>query len=358
MAGTRLKSSQRIVFSYESILGGFFCLFGLSFGSFLNVCIHRLPRRIMLLDERDELLRSQADASRIEHVNQQLRALLISRTRSRCPHCKQGIAWYDNIPVLSWLLLRGRCRACRGPISPRYIAVELLTGALFVACYFGFDDIWVAARFCALSFFLVGLVFTDAEWKLLPDALTLPGLAVGLISSIFVPVRDLTLRALVPAARVSTGLAGPQTHASWRLLSLAQSALGAFAGAAFIYGAGVLYMRMRSDLRERGQAAMGLGDVKLMAMIGAFLGLTLTVVTMFVASITGSLFGVFVVLRVWLKRRQREHLRTAPPGHAWQSALVAFRHFQVPFGVFLGSAALFAAFFGDALVRWYAGLFG
>lgn len=346
------------MFSYESIAGGFFCLFGLAFGSFLNVCIHRLPRRIMLLDERDQLLRSQADAVHLEDVNRQLRALLISRTRSRCPHCKQGIAWYDNVPVLSWLVLRGHCRNCRGPISPRYIAVELLTGALFVVCYIGFDDIWMAARFCALSFFLVGLIFTDAEWKLLPDALTLPGLAVGLISSIFVPVHDLTLRALVPAAaRVSTDV-GSQAHASWRLLSLAQSALGAIAGAAFIYGAGVLYMRMRPDLREHGHAAMGLGDVKLMAMIGAFLGLTLTAVTMFAASIAGSLFGIFVVIRVWLKRRQRERVRSMPAGHAWQSAMMAFRHFQVPFGVFLGTAGLFAAFFGDALVRWYAGFFG
>jgi leader peptidase (prepilin peptidase)/N-methyltransferase len=240
------------------------------------------------------------------------------------------------------------------------MAVELITAATFIACYFAFDFTWLALKFCAFSFFLLGLIFTDAEWKLLPDALTLPGLAIGLISSLIVPLHDIAIRALIPATRgpaptfADTGI----THGPWRLMSLAQSAGGALVGAAFIYGAGILYLRMRPDLRAHGHAAMGLGDVKLMAMIGAFLGITLAAVTMFAASIAGSLFGIFVVIRVWLKRLHRERARRLPQNRAWQSAVMAFRYFQVPFGVFLGAAGLFAAFFGNTVVRWYAGFFG
>jgi len=337
----------------DLIIGGLFGLFGLAFGSFLNVCIHRLPRRIMLLDERDRLRMQDlggSNAGRIEAINAQLRALLISRTRSRCPHCSQAIAPYDNVPLLSWIILRGRCRNCRAPISPRYIVVEALTAALFVACYAAFDDLWMAARFSAFCFFLVGLIFTDAEWKLLPDALTLPGLVFGLLSSLAVPLQDIGMRALVFASRPAAG-----DH--WRLLSLAQSAGGALAGAAFIYGAGVLYMRMRPDLRQHGQAPMGLGDVKLMAMIGAFLGVTLTAATMFAASLAGAMFGILVIVRVWLKRARRRRLHSTRPGRAWNSAMIAFRHFEVPFGVFLGVAAILASFYGEAAIRWYAGFF-
>ena len=347
--------------TYELIIAGFFGLFGLAFGSFLNVCIYRLPRRIHLLDERDALFAeaSSRDYPRIAQIDDELRSLRIARTRSACPHCKRRIAWYDNAPVLSWLILRGRCRYCQNPISPRYLAVELITAATFIACYFAFDFTWMALKFCAFGFFLIGLIFTDAEWKLLPDALTLPGLAAGLISSLVVPLHDITIRALIPATRVpAPTFADSMTQGPWRLMSLVQSAGGALAGAAFIYGAGVLYMRMRPDLRAHGHAAMGLGDVKLMAMIGAFLGITLTAVTMFAASIAGSLFGIVIVLRVWLKRLRRERARRPRQPRAWESAVMAFRYFQVPFGVFLGTAALLASFFGNAVVRWYAGFFG
>ena len=348
--------------TYELIIAGFFGLFGLAFGSFLNVCIYRLPRRIHLLDERDALFAdaSSRDYPRVSQIDDELRSLAISRTRSACPNCKHRIAWYDNVPVLSWVILRGRCRHCRGPISARYVAVELITAVMFIACCFAFDFTWMAVKFCAFSFFLIGLIFTDAEWKLLPDELTLSGLAAGLLSSLIVPLHDITIRALVPAARgpAPTWVDSGMTHGPWRLMSLAQSAGGALAGAAFIYGAGVLYMRMRPDLREHGHTAMGLGDVKLMAMIGAFLGITLTAVTMFAASIAGSLFGMFIVLRVWVKRLRRERARKRPQHRAWQSAVMAFRYFQVPFGVFLGAAAFFASFFGNAVVRWYAGFFG
>ena len=224
--------------------------------------------------------------------------------------------------------------------------MELLTALMFVGCYVNFGLTISAMKFCALSFFAIGLIFTDAEWKLLPDALTLPGMVVGLAFSAFTPVNDL-------AARWFPGL-GSGTHASgWRLASLAQSALGAMVGAAFIYGAGMLYLRMRPDLTERGRQAMGLGDVKLMAMVGAFLGATLTVLTMFAASMAGALWGVATVVVVWIKRRRRQRARHMQPGRAWQSAVVAFRYFQVPFGVFLAGMALAAGFFGNSLMQWY-----
>jgi leader peptidase (prepilin peptidase)/N-methyltransferase len=143
--------------------------------------------------------------------------------------------------------------------------------------------------------------------------------------------------------------------ANSHLLSLADSILGAVVGSAFIYGAGAIY------LRARGVEGMGFGDVKLMAMIGAFLGLKLTIFTIFTASIAGSLFGLSTVFAVWMKRTRRRMLRNHEPAsqarrRAWASAAIALRHHQMPFGVFLGSMAMLAFFFGDGFLRWYWGL--
>jgi leader peptidase (prepilin peptidase)/N-methyltransferase len=138
-------------------------LLGLAFGSFLNVCIYRLPRDMSVLNPR----------------------------WSACPHCKRPIAFYDNVPVLSWLLLRGRCRKCQAAITPRYLVIELLTAALFLACAWHFGMTLATVKYCALSFLLLGLIFTDAETKLLPDKMTLTGLGLGIVFSLFVPVNDL-----------------------------------------------------------------------------------------------------------------------------------------------------------------------
>jgi leader peptidase (prepilin peptidase)/N-methyltransferase len=299
-----------------------FFLYGLALGSFLNVCIYRLPREMSVV-----------------------------RPGSACPRCHASIAWYDNVPVLSWLLLRGRCRACRERISLRYLFVELLTGGLFVACYAGFGLTLSTLKFCAFAFLLVGLIFTDAEHKLLPDALTLPGLAVGLGFSLLAPVQDLGSRLL--AAWVELPVS---SEISWRLLSLVDSGLGALVGASFIYGAGAIYRR------ARGVEGMGFGDVKLMGMIGAFLGVKLTVFTLFAASVVGSLFGLAAVLAVWWKRTRRRIERLHEPAaaarkRAWKSARMVYRHYEMPFGVFLGSMALLAAFFGNTVIRWYLGFY-
>ena len=256
---------------------------------------------------------------------------------------------YDNVPVISWLILRGRCRHCKTAISPRYLMIELLTGILFLSFYWYFGLTLSLLKYCTFGFLLLGLIFTDAETKLLPDKLTLPGLALGILFSLLVPVNDLVSQ-LLPG-RVALPLSG---DLSVRLLSLLDSAIGAAVGAAFIYGAGAIY------LRWRGAEGMGFGDVKLMAMVGAFLGMKLTVFTIFTASLAGSLFGLTTVLIVWFKRSHRfaKRLATAQQARAraWQSAQVVYRNYQMPFGVFLGSMALVALFFGDRFIRWYGGL--
>ena len=269
--------------------------------------------------------------------------------RSACPKCKKPIALYDNMPVVSWLLLRGRCRHCKAGISARYVIIELMTGALFIACYWYFGWTLSTLKYCTFSFLVLGLIFTDAETKLLPDKLTLTGLALGLVFSLIVPVNDLA------AQLVGGNVTLPFSEdISMRLMSLLDSLLGAGVGASFIYGAGAIY------LRWRGSEGMGFGDVKLMAMVGAFLGVKQTVFTIFAASVVGSLFGLATVLIVWMKRTHRFMKRLANAQaarkRAWQSAQVVYRNYQMPFGVFLGSMALMACFVGDRLLRWYGGL--
>jgi leader peptidase (prepilin peptidase)/N-methyltransferase len=299
--------------------------YGLCFGSFLNVCIYRLPRGQSVITPR-----------------------------SACPHCGDMIPLYHNLPVLSWLILRGKCRACKQPISPRYLVVEFMTGLLFVSCYIHFGLTLTTLKCIVLGYLLLGLVFTDAETKLLPDAMTLPGLALGILFSLVVPVNDL-------ASQIMPGMISlaARSEISWRLWSLSDSLLGAAVGASFLYGAAAIY------LRARGVEGMGFGDVKLMALIGAFLGTKLTVLTIFAASLAGSLFGISTILAVWMKRLRRIQARSVSSGasshvssnqarrRAWQSARLALRYYEMPFGVFLGGTALLAFFFGKSLLHWY-----
>jgi len=250
---------------------------------------------------------------------------------------------------LSWLILGGRCRYCKNRISPRYLLIELLTGMLFLACYWVFGLTISTLKYCVLSFLLLGLIFTDAETKLLPDKITLPGLPLGVIFSLLVPVNDLASQFLPGMVNLPFS-----SDVTVRLLSLLDSLLGAALGASFIYGASAIY------LRWRGTEGMGFGDVKLMAMVGAFLGIKLTIFTIFTASLAGSLFGLSTVLVVWLKRTHRFMRRLATAAAArrrgWQSAQMVYRYYQMPFGVFLGSMALVAFFFGNQFLHWYRGL--
>jgi leader peptidase (prepilin peptidase)/N-methyltransferase len=297
-------------------------LAGLAFGSFLNVCIYRMPR-----------------------------GLSVVRPRSACPQCKTPIRAYDNIPLFSWLWLRGRCRQCNTPISARYPAVELLTAHLFMDFYSQFGLSMEALKFSVFSFLLVGLAFTDAEHKLLPDRLTLPGVALGLAFSLVVPV-DNFVSSLLPDS-LWPPLA---SSVSWRLQSFVDSALGALVGASFLYGIAVAYARFR------GIEGMGLGDVKLMAMIGAFLGIKLTIFTLFLATLAASLVGIGTIVAVWLKRTRRRMQRRRESAsearrRAWRSAQLVFRGYQMPFGSYLASMAVVALFIGDRFIRWYGSFY-
>ncbi len=287
-------------------------VFGLVFGSFLNVCIYRMPR-----------------------------GLSVVTPRSACPNCKQPIAAYDNIPVVSWLILGGRCRHCKTPISPRYLGVEVLTGVLFAACAWEFGPSLTALKFVMFSFLLLGLIFTDCENRLLPDLLTLPGFFIGLAFSLVVPLRGLFES--LNAANVN-----------WRFLSLADALLAALIGGGFVWAAGELYFRFR------GIPGMGFGDVKLLLMIGAFVGPSMTVLTLFAASLSAAVVGIGMFPAVYGRRRNAISLKRRFPDEkerrqeAYDSAM---RCMRLPFGSFLGAAALFAAFFGERIANWYMGLY-
>lgn len=287
-------------------------VFGLAFGSFLNVCIYRMPR-----------------------------GLSVVAPRSACPNCGTPIAAYDNIPVLSWVVLGGKCRTCKTPISPRYLGVELLTALLFAACVWSFGTSLVALKFIVFSFLTLGLIFTDCENRLLPDLLTILGFILGLAFSLFVPLDGLFEYVYVGVL-------------NWRLLSLGDALLAAIIGGGFVWAAGELYFRMR------GISGMGFGDVKLLMMIGAFLGARLTVLTIFAASISSAIIGLAMFPGVYRKRQKAISLqrRFADEKERKQEAYdSAMRCLRLPFGSFLGGAALFCVFFGDRLAGWYLGLF-
>jgi leader peptidase (prepilin peptidase)/N-methyltransferase len=269
---------------------------GAIIGSFLNVVIHRLP-----LEES------------------------IVFPNSRCPSCQAVIAFYDNVPVLSYLLLGGRCRSCKGQISARYPAVELLTALLFIAVTWRdgvtaalpFDLVFVSA--------LVALIFIDAEHMILPNAITYPGIVFALVARLAVPYLAGTPHFEDLPELIEGTLAG---QPAW-LASL----VGALVGA--LIGGGSLWLMGWTWEKLRGIEAMGLGDVKMMFMVGAYLGWRLTILTIFLGVLTGSLVGILLLLR---------------QGRTDMQLLL-------PFGVFLGTGAITAMLVGPQIVQWYAGQF-
>ncbi len=242
---------------------------GLAVGSFLNVCVHRLPR-----------------------------GASIANPPSSCPHCGYTLRWYDNIPVASYAWLRGRCRKCRAPISIRYPIVEIITMLMFLLHLYLFG--WTALMAVRLGFAcaLIILFAIDLEHHLLPNMITLPGIAAGLIVSTVVPpgVVDAVLGALL--------------------------------------GGGVLWLIGEAYFRYSGQEGMGGGDVKMLAMIGAFLGWKLVLVTLVLSSVAGALVGMLVIAS------RRGDMKYA-----------------LPYGTFLALAALVASLVGDRIVEWYVGLY-
>ena len=297
-------------------------IYGLAFGSFLNVVIYRLPRGFSVVSPR-----------------------------SACPGCATPIAAYDNIPVFSWLWLRGRCRKCNTSISPRYLMVELLTGLIFLAMFLEFGVSWATLKFTIFAFLLLGLIFIDAEHKLLPDKLTLPGFFIGLIFTLLVPMPA----ALTLLFRIHWPESVPM-FVALRLNSILEALVAAALSSGLMFAVGEIYFRLRKV------EGLGFGDVKLMAMIGAFLGTKLSMFVIFAGSLLGSIFGFAVILVIWRKRTERwRTLRKLPADaarkRAWSSVPIAYQRFQIPFGVFLGSMGIAAVFIGDPLLRWYWDLF-
>jgi leader peptidase (prepilin peptidase)/N-methyltransferase len=301
---------------------GFFC-FGLILGSFLNVCIYRLPR-----------------------------GLSVVKPRSACPSCNAPIAAYDNIPVLSWIILGGRCRNCRESITPRYAVVELICGMLFLLSFLHAGSSGYAVKGCILSFLLLGLAFTDAETHLLPDAMTLPGLAAAVLLSLYVLVPGPAFQ-FFPIHFEGTPTRMQQEF-QLSVRSLADSLLGAAVGSGVLYGIALVYRRLRHT------EGMGLGDVKLMAMVGAFFGPMLTIFVLCASSLLGGLFGVWILVAVFWKRmaRYQSRLGGRAAARSWQAAQVTMRSLEIPFGVFLCLTSVVAWFYGPMIVRAYLGMLG
>jgi len=244
-------------------------LLGLIVGSFLNVVVYRVPR-----------------------------GLSVVRPRSRCPWCGGEIAAFDNVPVLGYLLLRGRCRRCGGPIGWRYPAVEAGMGFLFLLIYLRFGERPPAIAAALFSALVVALGLIDFDHLLLPDSITLPGIAVGWLLS-------------VPSAfREPIALIGPEPS-----------------GLGLLCGAGGLFLFAEAWLWLRNEEGLGLGDAKMFGLVGAFLGWRGCVTTMAVACVAGTLVAVLLLLR------GRAHRRT-----------------RLPFGVFLAFGGLVALFVGPAFL--------
>ncbi len=244
-------------------------LLGLCLGSFANVVIHRLP-----LNES------------------------VVKPRSRCPSCKTMILWYDNIPVLSWLFLAGKCRSCKVRIPVRYPFVELLMGVVFAAVYFRFGLTWSCLEYLVLSFGLVTVSFIDLDHRIIPDEFSLSGIVLGLLGAALSPER-----------------------------SFYDSIVGVLLGGGFFWAIAYLYLVIRK------QDGLGGGDIKLLAWIGAYFGWVSIPFIILLSSILGTIFGLVLIVR----------------GGSLKSSL--------PFGPFIVVASYVYLFAGGDLARWYVDLF-
>ncbi len=242
---------------------------GLAVGSFLNVCIHRLPLQ--------ESLASPG---------------------SRCPQCGAPLRWYDNIPLLSYIILGGRCRSCRAAISMMYPLVELVTALVFLAAYFLFGPSPLLVARLVFACAMIVLFVVDLQHRILPNVITIPGIIAGFVFSLFLPP-------------------------GW---------LGSLIG--IVAGGGVLLLMAEMYYRFRKEEGLGMGDVKMLAMIGAFLGWKLMLVTLVLGSFLGSFIGIGMIA---LKRGDMKY--------------------ALPFGTFLAIGAIVASVSGDAILQWYAGFY-
>ncbi len=244
-------------------------VFGSAIGSFLNVCIYRMPRNMSII-----------------------------APASRCPSCNTPIRPYDNIPVLSYILLRGKCRVCTAGISLRYPAVEFLNAALYALVLWRFGLEWYTPAYFIFCSVLVVITFIDLDFQIIPDRITLPGIGIGLIAGAFLM---------------------PDPFVRYALLGLKASIIGFLAGGGLFYAIAVL---------SRG--GMGGGDIKMMAMVGALMGWKSVLLTTFLGSLTGAVIGIFLMI---FKGKGRKT--------------------KIPFGPFLGLGSLITLFFGQEIFNWY-----
>ena len=278
-----------LVYLFVGVLGGIV-------GSFLNVVIHRLPREESIVFPN-----------------------------SRCPSCGTAIAFYDNVPVLSYLALRGKCRSCQVHISPRYLVVEALTALLWVAVAWRDGLSWALPFDIVFVTAILALVFIDAEHMILPNAITYPGIVFAVVARIAIPL----LTGEPHFDDLPMLLAGPFHELPVWMVSL----IGAFIGA--LIGGGSLWLMGWTWEKLRGIEAMGLGDVKMMFMVGAYLGWRLTILNIFLGVLSGSIIGILLMMRQGKRNMQM----------------------LLPFGVFLGIGAIAALLIGTRIIDWYAGQF-
>ena len=244
-------------------------ILGSLIGSFLNVCIYRLPRNLSIISPS-----------------------------SRCPSCNTPIRPYDNIPVLSYLLLGGRCRACKTKISLRYPLVESLNAGLYVLLFWRFGAAWSTAIYAVFCSALVVITFIDLDFQIIPDTITLPGIVIGFVAG---------------------SLLMPDPFMRNSRLGFLSSLIGFLAGGGLYYAIAVL-----------SKGGMGGGDIKMMAMVGALTGWKSVILTTFLGSFTGAIVGVFLMV---FKGKGRKT--------------------KIPFGPFLALGAVVTLFFGEEIFRWY-----
>ena len=323
-------------------------VFGAIIGSFLNVCIVRMPQEKSIVFPA-----------------------------SHCVHCKKSIAWHDNIPVISWLMLSGKCRTCKAPIAFLYPVVELLTGAVFVLFYkaFGLQMILIPYLFMASCFIVATIV--DLKHRIIPDEISIGGMFAGIFFSALIPALHVREFNQVPLAGFIAGLIvllclgliliypifckhlmeeqSPSDDREIKILVMCSlffvGAVNFFAPSipkfllpyalslslslsGFMIGGGIIYvMGLMGDIIFK-KESMGGGDVKLMAMIGAFLGWKLAVLTFFIAPFFGAIVGII------------EKIRT--------------KDNTIAYGPFLVAGALLSLFYGDAIINWVirGGIYG
>jgi leader peptidase (prepilin peptidase)/N-methyltransferase len=299
----------------QAVYYGFFVSMGAALGSFANVAIYRLPRNMS--------------------VN--------NPPRSFCPACGNKILWFDNIPILSYLFLRAKCRFCKAPISFRYFAVELLTAVTFFACAYHFypkkvlldtTAFFVTLSACAFTLALIICSFIDAAHKIIPDSIDIPGIFIGLGLSFALPSLQQDIEPVKSLFRVIVSEGGLPQWLDSRLISLSSSLSGALVGGVLIFVVAVLGKKVFK--RE----AMGFGDVKYLAMIGAFIGFKFVLIAFVIACIIGTLVGLPILIS-------------------------GKRYYEIPFGPFLSVGAFIMLIWGNKVSyfvletypRWLAGEF-